>query len=211
MKSVKRLFLGAALLIAASVSAQQGQRVALACKDIPAEAQQLNMAERLVAYGRQTKTAMPIIQALQIYRQLNVTVDSSAVEYSDGLVAEATRYADNNENLLRLLSDVQQATRDGAVDGPKRFYISIPKDGGMVYRKTWLVRGRHAQIVLAGEGKTDLSMDVFTDDDQLVEQDYSLGNYCVAAFIPTISAEFTIVVSNNGSNDSHAVLYVYNQ
>ena len=74
--SIKNLFLGAAMLFSATAFAQQQQQGPAADatdNTVPQQAQLVTMASDLVRYGYAQKAALPLIQAVQIYKNLGVT------------------------------------------------------------------------------------------------------------------------------------------
>ena len=74
---LKQFLFGVAMFLSATAFAQQSQPAAdVNEKDVPVQAQQLELAGQLVRYGYQTKAALPLIQALQIYKSMN-TSDAS--------------------------------------------------------------------------------------------------------------------------------------
>ena len=126
--SFKQFIFSAALLVTTTVSAQQSQPAAdVNVKGTPVQAQQLELAGQLVKYGYQTKSALPLIQAVQIYKNLSMAAptdkedkQSQGVEVATGLtksdlvsfdeaqlISDATKYADGNKTLLALIKDAE--------------------------------------------------------------------------------------------------------
>jgi len=96
----------------------------------------------MVRYGHQTKSALSLIQAYQIYSNLNVIEEESSNTskeeslYSNNkLLADAKIFAGDDGVLLALIDEVITSVRAGAIAGPKRHYESIPA-GGIKSRKT---------------------------------------------------------------------------
>ena len=213
--SIKSLVLGAALLIATTVSAQQAQPAGEASKDIPAQAQQLALAGDLVRYGYQTKTALPLIQAVQIYKSLNVTAAASEGKTSEGtpaatgltktdvisydeaqLLADAAKFADGNKNLLALVQDAKSATR-GAVGGPIRRTDTVNAN----CTDTWTINfrgGQPAYVVVSGDGDTDLDLYVYDENGNFITSDTDSSDDCVVSFNPRWTGKFYIKIKNLG-------------
>lgn len=220
--SLKQFFFSAALLFTMTVSAQQTQPAADDnAKATPVQAQQLELAGQLVKYGYQTKSALPLIQALEIYKSLNVTSatdrepkQSQGVDAATGLtksdlvsfdetklIADATKYADGNKTLLALIKDVEKSTR-GRVGGPLRTTDRV--NGG--YTDTWKIRfrgGEPAYVVVSGDGDTDLDLYVYDENGNFITSDTDAGDDCVVSFNPRWTGVFYIKIKNLGR--------VYNQ
>lgn len=204
-------------MLSTTLFAQQSQPAAEAVeKDVPVQAKQIELAGQLVKYGYQTETALPLIQALQIYKDLNLTKandgrskteegtavnsglsKSGIVSFDETkLVADATRFADGDKNLLALISDVQRATR-GAVNGPVREYDRVLAGKTDV----WPIRfrgGETAYVVVSGDGDTDLDLYVYDENGNLIASDYDSLDDCVVSFNPRWTGTFYIKIKNLG-------------
>ena len=155
---LKQLLFCAAMLFTTQVFAQQfGPAAIVNDKDIPVEAQQTALAGQLIRYGYQTKSALPLIQAIQIYKSLNIkeatgrepkqsqgTEKATSVAKSDyvsfdeaKILSDATTFADGNKNILALIKDTEKTTR-GAVPGPVR-QVDRVRAG---YTDTWPIKFR---------------------------------------------------------------------
>ena len=215
--SIKQFLLGATMLFTASAFAQQSQPAADANeKAVPVQAHQLELAGQLVRYGYQTKSALPLIQAVQIYKSLNVgeasddrAKQSEGVELATGLtktdlvsfdeakiLADATKFADGNKTLLALIKDSEKSTR-GAVPGPIRKVDRVL--GG--YTDTWTIRfrgGEAAYIVVSGDGDTDLDLYVYDQNGNLIAYDNDGIDDCVVSFTPKWTGTFYVKIKNLG-------------
>ena len=69
-----KVYLLLLLILAATpvFSQRTGVDVSASTKVVPQELQQLELANKLIQYGRQAKSALPLIQAVQIYRDMKV-------------------------------------------------------------------------------------------------------------------------------------------
>lgn len=215
------------LLFTLSTSAQIGQEGAsVSPKEVPQNAKLLELASKLAAYGRQTKSAMSLIQAAQIFQRLNVVdaADSTGQTnpLSDSqLLADATKYADGNKKLLALIKETGQSTRGGAIDPPIR-YFRVVDPGETVYQDLYADGSQYIQVIVDGQSegvfnhdkKTDdthraiLNLTVFDKEGRVIASDKSGGENCAAAFISR-TTYMTIAVSNKGQLADSFVLYVY--
>jgi hypothetical protein len=199
----------------------------MSSKSTSQEVQRLELAGRLVNYGRQTKSALPLIQAVQIYQQLNVVDDTETANQAPSpfsesqLLSDATKFADGNKTLLSLISDVSKTTRSSGFPGPKRYFGRLePK--GIRYINFNASDGEYIQVVLDGQGDglstKDANDDVYAPDWQLtvydgkmrvIAKDYSRGVNCVACFYSHGSSNMTIEIRNVGELADDYILYIY--
>lgn len=214
---LKQFFFGAALLFTATTFAQQSQPAAdVNEKEVPVQAQQLELAGQLVKYGYQTKTALPLIQAVQIYKSLNLSnatdkqaKETEGTEVATGLskngivsfdeaklLADATTYADGNKTLLALIKDAEKSTR-GAVPGPIRRYSRVRGNTTDIWRFTF--RGGETAIVgVSGDGDTDLDLYIYDANGNFITSDTDLGDDCLVTFTPRWTGTFIIKIKNLG-------------
>jgi len=223
--SLKQFVFSAAMMFAVSAFAQQTGPAADANeKDVPTQAKQLELAGQLVRYGYQTKSALSLVQALQIYKSLNVTeaTDGSTkqtqgTEVATGLtktdyvsfdeaklIADATKFADGNKALLALIKDAEKSTR-GRVGGPIRRYDRVNGNS----TDTWTIRfrgGEPAYVVVSGDGDTDLDLYVYDENGNLITSDTDGTDDCVVSFYPRWTGTFYIRIKNLGSVYNRYVL-----
>ena len=225
---------------AISSIAQDTKGIVTIPKEIPQAAQYLKMASDLVSYGRSTKSALPLIQAVQIYRQLNVVDEESSADNTTSpfsettILSDATKYADGNKNLLALIKDISNTTRGGLVhpqfgklggpfEPPLRFFRTISPDE-IFEHKVRMISEQFIQVVLDGQGEgirekdskgnilaSDLQLTVFDNKGRILAQDQSKGVNCSVSFLARYSSTMTIEVKNNGNLSDNYVLYVYRQ
>lgn len=225
---VKNSLLGTMLLFTASSFAQESDVMFSSPKQIPQETQLLELASKLISYGRQSKSALPLIQAVQILKQLNVVDDTLSANkekspFSEkGLLSDAAKYADGNKSLLALVKDAEKTSRAGWQTGPIRHYSTIIPNG-VDELKNWFQGGRLAQIVIDGQGEgisardeegnllySDLRLTVYDGRGRVIASDQTRGENCSVCFIPQKSCQLTIEVKNVGGLTDDYVLYIYN-
>ena len=78
---LKQFFLAASLLFS-TVAVAQNPAATSDSKDRSETAEMLNVAGKLVKYGYQTKAAMPLIQAAEIYNRLGVSNETEAKAFT---------------------------------------------------------------------------------------------------------------------------------
>lgn len=214
----KKLFIAAALVFSASAFAQQQGPAAVSDPKAGNEATELlATADRLVQYGYKTKTAMPLIQAVEIYNRVGVhpaaeapakssesdaVVAAQATEKPEGvqydpakILADATKFADGNKNLLAMIKSVGE-TR-GAYNGPQYSYTRV--EPYSTDRYTIRFRGgEYALVTVSGDGDTDLDLYVYDENGNLIDSDTDRTDQCVCSFTPRWTGNFTIKVKNLG-------------
>jgi len=215
--SIKQFLFSAAMLFSVSAFAQQSQPAADANeKGVPPQAKQLELAGQLVRYGYQTKSALPLIQAVQIYKSLNISnasddrakqeegtevasslTKSDVVSFDESkLLADATQFADGNKTLLALIKDAEKSTR-GRYDGPLRTSDRVRAG----YTDTWNIKfrgGEQAYVLVSGDGDTDLDLYVYDENGNLIDSDTDRSDDCVASFTPRWTGYFKIKIKNLG-------------
>ncbi len=229
-----QLLFGISFFLSTASVAQESSNVVLAPKQIPQEAQLLAMAGKLVSYGHQTKSAMPLIQAIQIYRQLDVVDDASndtTSPFSETqILADATKYADGNRNLLALIKETAnttRATKNSRVGGPHEpplriFRFVAPNETRE--HKVSISADQFIQVLVDGQGEgirekdkegnvlaSDLRLTVLDGQGRTLAIDNSMGENCSVSFIARTSSTMTVEVKNVGKLSDRYVLYVYRQ
>ena len=205
-----------AMFLTASAFAQQTKPAAVVSKDVPQDVQAIEMAGRLIKYGYQTKTALPLLQAVEIFKKYNVcetnlvkpkkqvgTDVASNISKMDvvsfdeqQLVADATKFADGNKTILALISEVGKSTRGVT---PKRIKISDKVLAGYTDEWEFTFRGDElALVTVIGDGDTDLDLYIYDSDGNLIASDENPDDNCSCTFIPEETGTYTIKVVNTG-------------
>lgn len=218
-------FLLAAALLFSGVAVAQNPAATTDSKERSETADMLNVAGKLVKYGYQTKTAMPLIQAVEIYNRLGVSNEAEAkakTSESDAiagaatqekatpvsfdpakLLADATTYADGDKNLLALIKAAGE-TR-GRVGGPTRHEDAVNARSTDVYNIRFR-GGETALVIVSGDGDTDLDLYVYDENGNFITSDTDSSDDCVVTFNPRWTGNFTIKIKNYGSVYNRYVL-----
>lgn len=216
---LKNLILGTAMLFSVSAFAQDHTPAAVSDPKAQSPvAQQLSMANQLVVYGYQTKNALPLIQAVQIYKDLNVReaqdvapketsgtpITSPSLTKTDvisydvkQILADATNFANGNKNLLALIKDTEKKTQ-GLVDGPKTITDRVEPNT----TDTWKFRfrgGEDAIVIVSGDGDTDLDLYIYDENMNLIDSDTDSTDQCVCTFKPKWTGYFYVRIKNLGN------------
>lgn len=222
----KKVLFAAAMVFATSAYAQEaaGPAATTDAKDHSETAELLSTAGKLVKYGYQTKTAMPLIQAIEIYNRLGVTTETEAkvkTSTSDSVVdtpaekasvvsfdvaqlaADATKYADGDKNLLALIKTAG-GTR-GRVPGPIRHYDSVNGNSTDRYNITFR-GGEYAMVAVSGDGDTDLDLYVYDNNGNFIGSDTDYSDDCIVTFTPRWTGNFIVKIVNRGRIYNNYVL-----
>lgn len=224
----KQLFLGAFMLISISTFAQEQEQLTakVDSKATSETVDQLTMANQLVKYGYQTKSALPLIQAVQIYKKLNVT-DEAREKTTEGggtasesltktqvvsfdeakILADATKFAAGNKNLLSLIDDAKKATRS-PVQGTIRHNDCVNPLAVDVYRITCR-GGETTTIYVSGDGDTDLDLYVYDSNGNLIAKDDDGTDECIVRFIPYRTHTFVVRIKNRGRITNCYTMYAF--
>ena len=202
------------MLISATAFAQNP--AAEPAKSTPEQAEQMALAGKLVQYGYSTKTALPLIQAVQIYQRLNVqpATGETPVSETDGpvadnitkadtparteaqLLADATTFANGNKTLLALIKDCQNGTR-GAVPGPVYRQDAVRANTTDI----WTIKfrgGEIAYVAVSGDGDTDLDLYIYDQYGNLITKDDDYTDTCLCTWTPRRTATYKIKIVNRG-------------
>jgi len=217
-------FVSLLLLLAAMPAFSQQHDAVASTKEVSPALQQLEMASKLVRYGRDTKSALPLIQAVQIYRDMNIVDEANAKGSSNPyaeatLLADAEKFADGNKTLLNLIKETKMTTRAGF--GEPNRYFRVIEAGETIQQSLYAAGPHYLQVVVDGQGEgvfsedskgnkisSDLRLMVLDDAGRVIASDQSRGVNCAVAFMSRTS-NMTIVVRNVGQMADNCIIYVY--
>ena len=222
--SVKQFILGAIMLMSTTAFAQQQPAAETSDNTVPQQARLFIMASELVRYGYAQKSALPLIQAVQIYKDLGVTdattgeqkaqsgtavtstlVKGDAIQFDETkLLADATTFADGDKTLLALIKDTQKTSR--GIVGPIRRRTDRVLAG---YTDTWtftFTGGKEAYVIVSGDGDTDLDLYIYDENGNLIDSDTDETDDCVCSFTPRWTGKFYIKIKNRGRVYNNYVL-----
>ena len=185
----------------------------------------LRLASDLVKYGYAQKSALPLIDALNIIienptqplgtekegetiaieatgKNGNVTLDFAEI------VASAKQFAEGDETLMALLTQVEndaEAPSRGAVNGPK-YTVEVVRAGATDSYNVSFVAGYIAEVALSGDGDTDLDLYVYDSNGNLIASDTDYTDDCYVSWVPAWTGRFVIKVVNRGRVANRYVL-----
>ena len=184
--------------------------------NVPESIQILNAAGILVQYGYAQESALPLIQAVEIYQNLvaegtrsgvkTSESDESAIEESkqnnisfeiDVLLKDATKFADGDEHLIALIDELKNNSTRGATKNYETHYDRVNAKSTDTY--TIRFRGNEtACVIVSGDGDTDLDLYIYDENGNLVESDTDSLDQCVCSWVPKWTGSFKIKIKNLG-------------
>ena len=219
MMKLRSFFMMCALACTIGVQAQTQAAATAGAKEGSETADLLRTAGELVQYGYRTQTALPLVQAVEIYNRLGVcpaTTPAQKAEKADGavtatstasksnpvsydskqLLADATKYADGDKNILALIKNY--GGERGRVGGP------ICRDDRVLagYTDTWTITfrgGEKATVVVNGDGDTDLDLYIYDENNNLITSDTDRTDLCICNFTPKWTGKFYVKIKNLGN------------
>lgn len=181
---------------------------------------QVQFAGDLVRHARTHKSLQAYVLALQVLaanpaRDLSVeksetggkdggTKPDKAPITLQGVAAEARSLANGDAAVIAQIDGLVEegARKKGAIDGPQRGESRVRAFGTDSYEVNFR-GGRSAEVLVTGDGDTDLDMFIFDENGNLVCSDDDRTDQCYCRWNPRWSGAFTIKVKNLGD--------VYNQ
>lgn len=189
--------------------------------------ERLNLAGHLVNYGYETQTALPLIQAVKIYQELNLqpAIDGQkpkiegegdiAVEEisttpqartEKQLLADATQFAKGNPHLLALIAECQKINRKPATTYFYHNDYIAPKKTH--YWDVSLHGGKHSFVHLSGDGSSDLDLYLYDQEGREIDKETSAGDQCGLIVFEDLSF-ISVKIVNRGHVTNNYRLLVY--
>lgn len=187
-------------------------------KDAPSESvQNIKLAYILAQYGYLNESPLALAQAAEILILLPPDAkwsielaesDESTVPLKKGTIAidftpeallsDAISMAKGNTELIKVIEAISPSTSRGRVGGPGKIVEQVKaKSNDIYYIKFW--GGQLAEILVSGDGDTDLDLYVFDENGNLIAKDDDNTDDCYVRFIPKWTGSFKVVVKNLGN------------
>lgn len=224
---MKKVFLVLALLLMGiTMNAQTPEKKEQIQGEVSAPLSSLRLANDLVRYGYSQQSALPLIQALQIMgetptqnlrgdkEQAKETAQKDSKEEKVSfdyakILADAKEFAEGNEHLLALISEVEKSkdgANRGAVNGPARAIERVYANSTDTYSLSF-VSGYLAEVLVSGDGDTDLDLYVYDSNGNLIASDTDYSDDCYVSWVPRWTGRFIIkVVNRGGVSNRYAIM-----
>lgn len=213
MKKLMLVLISLALLFTAQAQEQKAESKNKPSEDLG----NLQLAFKLAKYGYKTYSANALIEAAKIMS----SVKTQALKYESfkqdpapkaqdtkkskegydlaSILDAAKKYADGNPELLAEIAAVEkanQATR-GRVGGPGDDYSYVYGNSRTYYDISFR-EGELAEILLRGDGDTDLDLYVYDSLGNLIAKDDDYTDLCYVCWVPKWTGRYTVKIVNRG-------------
>lgn len=196
-------------------------------KNKPSEdLENLQLANQLAQYGYKTFSADALIEAAKImssvktqelkyesYKQDPSPKEQATKKSKDGydlasILAAAKKYADGDARLLADIAEIEKTnqTTRGRVGGPGERYSYVYGNSNDLYEVSF-VESQLAEIVVIGDGDTDLDLYVYDSNENLIVKDDDYTDRCYVSWVPRWTGRFIVKIVNRGPilNNYHLV------
>lgn len=178
----------------------------------------VKLANQILRYGYENKSTLALLDALQIFSEnptqaLNATKEGTAVDESkshgkkakvsfeyDSVLADAKAFADGDPNLLALIDNIDaeaKGAQRGNINGPSRDYSAVNGDSHVDYIASF-VANQLAEVLVSGDGDTDLDLYVYDSNGNLISCDTDYSDDCYVRWVPAWTGRYTIRIVNRG-------------
>ncbi|WP_461256012.1 hypothetical protein [Treponema sp. R80B11-R83G3] len=182
----------------------------------------LQTAYTLAKFGYNAKSSSALICAAEIIAQTQTqSLGSKGIakdetgdadkktgkpEYTvANLLADGKKFAAMNKKTKRTMlawaasvkKTMKSKTKD-AISGPKYLYDKVGADGQITYKLAFEAN-KLAEVLVCGDGDTDLDLYVFDQNNDLIVYDEGYFDDCYVKFVPKNTMNFNIVVKNRGA------------
>lgn len=178
----------------------------------------VKLANQILRYGYENQSTLALLDALQIFSEnptqaFNATKKGDAVDESmtdgkmakvsfdyESVLADAKTFADGDPNLLALIENIDaeaKGAQRGNINGPSRDYAAVNGNSYMDYTASFIAN-ELAEILVSGDGDTDLDLYVYDSNGNLIEKDTDYSDDCYVRWIPAWTGRYTIRIVNRG-------------
>lgn len=178
----------------------------------------VKLANQVLRYGYENKSALALLDALQIFSEnptqaFNATKKGDVADESktdgkkakvsfdyESVLADAKAFADGDPNLLALIDNIDaeaKGAQRGNINGPSRDYSSVNGNSHLDYSASF-VANELAEILVSGDGDTDLDLYVYDSNGNLIAKDTDYSDDCYVRWVPAWTGRYTIRIVNRG-------------
>lgn len=178
----------------------------------------VRLANDLLRYGYTNQSTLALLDALQIFsenptQKLNTTREGTVVDESnmegkkakvsfdyETVLADAKKFADGDPNLLALIENIDaeaKGSHRGSVNGPSRHNDSVNGESVDTYQISFIAN-ELAEILVSGDGDTDLDLYVYDSNGNLIEKDTDYSDDCYVCWVPKWTGRFIVKIVNRG-------------
>lgn len=198
---------------------QSGTNVTAGAKGEPGAAATQVLAQELFAIGKADGDAVTVLAAAKLAAESAPEAGGEITKSSGGDGAEtpaagtppatatqmfdlAVELAGDDEALKGLIEDARAETGRGAAGGSQYWESYLP--AGRWDRFDITFNGnQYAEVGIAGDGSSELDIEVYDQNGNLICSDYSWGDVAYCDWSPIWTGNFTVAVLNNGSRGNY--------
>lgn len=178
----------------------------------------VKLANQVLRYGYENKSTLALLDALQIFSEnptqaLNAKREGADVDETksegkkakvsfdyESVLADAKAFADGDPNLLALIDNIDaeaKGAQRGNINGPSRDYAAVNGQSYMDYTASF-VANQLAEILVSGDGDTDLDLYVYDSNGNLIASDTDYSDDCYVRWVPAWTGRYTVRIVNRG-------------
>lgn len=178
----------------------------------------VKLASQVLRYGYENMSTLALLDALQIFSEnptqaLNAKKEGAVVDESktegkkakvsfdyESVLADAKKFADGDPNLLALIDNIDaeaKGAQRGNINGPSRDYAAVDGKSYMDYTASF-VANQLAEILVSGDGDTDLDLYVYDSNGNLIAEDTDYSDDCYVRWVPAWTGRYTVRIVNRG-------------
>ena len=178
----------------------------------------VRLANDLLRYGYENESTISLINALQIFaenptQKLDAEREGTNVDVSvstgkgqkvsfdyETVLSDARKFAEGDTNLLSLIDEIDAEAKGntrGAVNGPSRTYEIVDGNSTDTYHISFIA-GYIAEILVSGDGDTDLDLYVYDSNGNLIASDSDYTDNCYVRWVPAWTGRYIVKVVNRG-------------
>lgn len=178
----------------------------------------VKLANQILRYGYENKSTLALLDALQIFsenptQEFNIPKEGTTVDETktdekkakvsfdyESVLADAKKFADGDPNLLALINNIDaeaKGAQRGAVNGPTKHYDSVNGNSVDSYNISF-VANQLAEILVSGDGDTDLDLYVYDSNGNLIEKDTDYSDDCYVCWVPVWTGRYVVRIVNRG-------------
>lgn len=179
----------------------------------------ISMAKSIALIGYETQNPLYLINAAQLLIDnpssallfeseeefLPADLSAKTVLMNDfnavSLLNDAKMFTKGDDQLLQMIEKMEKnagaLTSRGAVGGPASINRTVDGEAINLYEVSFK-KGELAEILLVGDGDTDIDLFVFDSLENLIEKDDDYTDRCYVSWVPKWTGKYVIVVKNLG-------------
>lgn len=208
-----------ALMVSCNKPAAQNEQKEEIAATASQEVSALRVAMDLAKLGYETESPSALIEAANILASTPTQALEAEIEQGEQIANEKEKADKAQLTPAQLIADARDLTEDahllaladnvaaklnaqaegtrGAVGGPKSGYGTVYARSYTYYTaKFWA--NEIAEVVVSGDGDTDLDLYVYDENGNLITSDTDYTDDCYVRFYPRWTGSFTIKIVNRG-------------